>query len=95
MNYYIPGGGGTVLEKNDVFKELETILGTEAANRFVDYYSGSILYTPKSIIIARKHRKIREEFKNGATYRELAVRYGYTETHIRNIVYRKERKDEC
>jgi Mor family transcriptional regulator len=85
---------GAALEKSDMFEELEDLLGTEAANRFVDFYSGSNLYTPKSIKIKKKHRKIREEFREGATYRELAMRYEYTEQHIRNIVHRKERKDE-
>jgi Mor family transcriptional regulator len=92
MNYN-GAGKGTALKKNDVFEELEDIFGAEAANRFVDFYAGSNLYVPKNIKIERKHRKIRDEFREGATYRELAMRYEYTEQHIRNIVHRKERKN--
>ncbi|MDR1637990.1 MAG: hypothetical protein LBR93_11725 [Treponema sp.] len=75
------------MEKSDVFKELENILGTEAANRFVDYYCGSSIYIPRNIIVERKHRKIRKEFGDGASYRELALRYGYSERHIRTIIH--------
>ena len=82
------------MEKNDVFEELENILGAEAASRFVDCYSGSNLYVPKHIINKRKYRKIREEFRNGAGYRELAQRYGYSERYVRTIIHRKERKNE-
>jgi Mor family transcriptional regulator len=80
------------LEKNDVFEELENILGAEAANRFVDFYSGTSLYTPKAIVLERKYRKIREEFRNGAGYRELAQRYGYSERYVRTIIHEKKRE---
>ena len=75
------------MEKNDIFEELEQIIGAEAANRFVDFYSGASIYIPKNIITERKYTKIRDEFKKGAGYRELAVRYGYTQRHIRRIVH--------
>lgn len=78
------------MEENGVLEELENVLGAEGADHFVDYYAGSNLYVPKNIIATRKHRKIREEFKNGAGYRELARRYGYTEQHIRRIVHKKK-----
>ena len=71
--------------KDDVYEELKDIIGPEAADRLVDYYSGSGLYIPQSIAIKRKHGQIRDEFKKGASYRELARRYGFTERHIRNI----------
>jgi Mor family transcriptional regulator len=77
------------LEKNDTLDELETLIGTEAANRIAGFYSGTNLYIPKHIINERKYQKIRDEFKNGASYRELARRYGYSEQHIRRIVHKK------
>jgi Mor family transcriptional regulator len=84
MQYYVSGTGAAV-ETNDIFEELEHIIGAEAANRFVDFYSGASIYIPQSIVIKRNHHKIREEFNNGASYRELGIKYGYTEQHIRNI----------
>jgi Mor family transcriptional regulator len=77
------------LEKNDVFEELQNIIGEAAAKRFIEHYSGSNLYIPRGIVIEQQNQKIREEFKNGASYRELALKYEFTETHIRNIIHRK------
>jgi len=88
VNYY-EAGTGMSLETNDVLEELENILGTEAANRFVDFYSGTNIYIPKSIVTARKYKKIRDEFKSGASYRELAQRYGYSERYVRTIIHEK------
>lgn len=75
------------MERDDIFDDLERNLGTDAANRLVDLYSGSNLYIPQSIGIKRKHRQIRDEFKNGAGYKELARRFGYTERRIRQIIH--------
>ncbi|MDR2618110.1 MAG: hypothetical protein LBC62_04485 [Treponema sp.] len=78
----------------DIFAELVDIVGKEAAGRLVDYYSGSSIYIPKNIIIEQKHRKMRGEFKDGATYRELAARYEYSERYTRTIIHKKEQKYE-
>ena len=78
---------------DDVLEELEGIIGADAVNRLVDHYSGSNLYIPQNIIIKQNHQKIREEFKNGANYKELAKCYGYTERRIRQIIHRRKPKD--
>jgi Mor family transcriptional regulator len=80
------------VEENDVFKELQDVIGEEAAKRFVEHYSGSNLYTPQKILLEMKHEKIIEEFKKGASYKELARRYGFTERHIRRIVHKRRPK---
>jgi Mor family transcriptional regulator len=85
--------GGESMGENETYKELEELIGTEAANRLVDHYSGSSIYIPQRIVIMRQHQEIRKEFKNGASYRELALRYDYTETHVRRIVHKKKAKD--
>jgi Mor family transcriptional regulator len=85
---------GNDIDCGDIFAELVDIVGKEAANRLVDFYSGSSIYIPKNIIIEQKHRKIREEFRRGVVYRELAVRYEYSERYIRTIIHKKERKHE-
>jgi Mor family transcriptional regulator len=77
------------LEKDNVFEELQLNIGPDAANYLVNAYAGSNLYIPKKIIIKRRHEKIRDEFIRGAGYRELALRYGYSEQYIREIT--KER----
>ena len=77
------------MEKENVFEELKEIVGEDAAKLFVEHYAGSNLYTPKKLILEAKRLKIIEGFKRGASYRELARRYGYTERHIRNIVHKR------
>jgi Mor family transcriptional regulator len=79
------------LEKDDVYEELVELVGEEAAKRIVDYYSGTNVYYPKRISLRLKHRQIRNEFKNGAGYRELSSKYGYGERYIRIIIHGKER----
>jgi len=80
------------LEKDDVYVELEELVGQEAATRLTEHYSGSSLYFPRSIGRNRRHRKIKEEFKRGASYKELARRYSLTERHIRRIVHKRKPK---
>jgi Mor family transcriptional regulator len=75
------------LEKDNVYGELKEIVGEDAAKRMVEHYSGSNLYFPQGILLKLRHKKIIKEFKHGTSYKELAVRYGYTERHIRNIVH--------
>jgi Mor family transcriptional regulator len=77
------------LEKEHVLDNLEKNIGTEATDLLVAMYGGSNLYIPKCRDIRKKRRRIKEEFNNGASYKELARRYGYTERHIRRIVHKK------
>jgi hypothetical protein len=74
--------------KNEVFGELRDLLGNEQAEKVADYFSGSLVYFSKNVVIARKYQEIRKAFREGATYRDLSTKYGYTETHIRNIVHK-------
>jgi Mor family transcriptional regulator len=74
--------------KNEVFGELRDLLGNEQAEKVADYFSGSLVYFSKNVVVARKYREIRKAFRGGATYRDLSTKYGYTETHIRNIVHK-------
>jgi Mor family transcriptional regulator len=80
------------LEKDDVYEELEELIGTEATNRLVNYYAGSSIYIPKRIANEQQYQQIRVEFKKGASYRELAMRYGYSERYIRRIVHKTKAK---
>jgi Mor family transcriptional regulator len=88
QNDLFPGNGVNV---DSFFSELVDIIGKDAANRLVDFYSGSSIYVPKNIIVEQKYQKIREEYKNGLSYRDLAVQYKYTERYVRTIIHRKKR----
>jgi Mor family transcriptional regulator len=90
-NYLIMGG--EKMGDNDLLDELTAVVGADAAERLFKYYAGSNVYFSKGRDIRRKHTEIREEFKNGASYRELGVKYGYGENYIRKIIHRKGRKN--
>jgi hypothetical protein len=75
--------------KDEVFGELRELLGNEQAEKVADYFSGSLVYFSKNIVIARKYQEIRKAFQEGTNYRDLGIKYGYTEQHIRNIVHRE------
>lgn len=73
---------------SDDFEQLEDLIGEEAAWKIAEVYAGSAIYIPKSILTNRIYFNIRRKFKTGSSYRELAAEFGYTETHIRNIIHR-------
>jgi Mor family transcriptional regulator len=73
-----------------VYEELAGLIGEHAADVLVEHYAGSSLYFPKSLITGRHHGEIREKYGNGASYRDLAVLYGYTERYVRRIIHRKK-----
>ncbi|MDR2798671.1 MAG: hypothetical protein LBB80_10045 [Treponema sp.] len=80
--------------KDEVLKLMEHILGIEAANQCVKFFAGHSFYIPQRIITKQLYHKIRDEFKNGANYQELSIRYGYTEGHIRIIVHYKKKNEK-
>jgi len=76
----------------DDFEQLEDLIGAEAAWKIAEVFAGSTIYIPKSILTNKNYFDIRRKFKAGSSYRELAVEFGYTETHIRNIIHPKKDK---
>ena len=65
----------------------------EAFRNLVRSFNGTSIYIPKieSLEKAVRDELIKEEF-DGRNYRELALKYGLTETWIRNIVLDKARE---
>ena len=80
------GTGAALENRNEVFEELEGLLGTDKAIEIAEYFSGSHVYIAKSITLVKKYQKIKREYAEGISIRELARRYAYTESHIRYIV---------
>jgi hypothetical protein len=74
------------------FEQLEDLIGAEAAWKIAEVFAGSTIYIPKSILTNKNYFDIRRKYKAGSSYRELAVEFGYTETHIRNIIHQKKEK---
>jgi len=74
------------------FEQLEDLIGAEAAWKIAEVFAGSTIYIPKSILTNKNYFDIRRKYKTGSSYRELALEFGYTETHIRNIIHQKKEK---
>lgn len=74
-------------------RTLAALVGMEAFRALVRAYSGTSIYIPKieSLEKAVRDEYIKKEF-DGTNYRELALKYGLTETWIRNIVIDKARE---
>lgn len=67
--------------------KLATTIGIEAYKKLVGLYAGAVLYVPTVDTLTRKIRDeiIKSEY-TGYNQRELAVKYGFSEQWIREIV---------
>jgi len=74
------------------FEIIEDLIGAEAAWKLAEAFAGSAIYIPKNILTNRNYNDIRKKFKAGSNYRELSLEYGYTETHVRNIIHKKQKE---
>ncbi len=74
-------------------QNLAGLIGMEGFRALVRSYNGTPIYIPKIESLEKpvRDKLIREEF-DGRNYRELALKYGLTETWIRNIVLDKARE---
>jgi hypothetical protein len=81
-------------ESTETFEQLREIIGEEQAGKVAKAFAGTMVYIPKNVIARNLHKKIKEEFRNGATYKELGRKYGYTERYIRNLVDRKKGRQD-
>ena len=74
-------------------KALASLVGMEGFRALVRRYNGTPIYIPKIESLEKpvRDRRIREEF-NGRNYKELALKYGLTETWIRSLVSDKAKE---
>jgi Mor family transcriptional regulator len=75
------------------FEQLADLIGEEAAWKIAEVFAGSTIYIPKSILTNKTYFDIRRKYKKGMSYRELSVMFGYTETHIRNIIHKNKTEE--
>jgi len=75
---------------NEDFELMVDILGEAAAFRLAAAFAGANVYIPKNILKGRDYLEIRRKYRAGASYRELASAYGYTESYVRKIVHGKK-----
>jgi Mor family transcriptional regulator len=76
---------------NEDFEMVQELIGVDEAHKLMKAFGGSVIYIPKPKLgsTSELHQSIKQEFRNGANYRDLAIKYGYTQTHIRRIVHKK------
>jgi Mor family transcriptional regulator len=74
------------VENKSDLEKLEAIVGLENFFKLAEHFEGKSLYFPRKILMEKKREAIREEYRRGARFGELASKYGYTEQHIRRIV---------
>lgn len=70
-------------------QEIIDCIGLESYYKLSEWFGGSTIYVARANAIVstqQRNEMIIEDFKNGATYRELAAKYNLSETWIRNIV---------
>lgn len=69
-------------------RDIVECIGIENYYKLTKRYGGSSIYISRADSIDKKcrNRMIIDEFNNGATYRELAIKYGLTAVWVRNIV---------
>jgi hypothetical protein len=82
-------------EANEVLEQLEELIGLEAAMKVFDFFQGENIYFPKRVALEVLYNEIYQELKQGASYRDMCAKYGYTDSHIRQIERRcieKERR---
>lgn len=74
-------------------KVLAELIGLEAFKSLVRAFNGTSIYITKIESLEKTVRDelIKEEF-DGSNYKELALKYGLTETWIRNIVLDKAKE---
>ena len=74
-------------------KKIAELVGMGGFRNLVRTFGGTSIYIPKveSLEKTVRDQRIREEF-DGSNYKELAMRYGLTETWIRSIVLDKIRE---
>ncbi len=81
-------------ELSEEQRQIAETIGPEAYLKLTRRYGGTLIYVAKveeNWQRRKRDEQIREEF-DGSNYTQLAVRYGLTETWIRNIVMEKARE---
>jgi Mor family transcriptional regulator len=73
-----------------VVSPFDGLLGLDAYDAvcaLLDFYGGSTVYIPTKRNVFRKciESAVRREF-NGQNFRDLLVKYGYSESHMRKIL---------
>ncbi len=78
---------------NEKLEQIAALIGQENAVRLCREFAGETVYFPKNVLIYLEHEEIRKEYKEGASYRDLSIKYGRTTRQIREIIHTYEHLD--
>jgi hypothetical protein len=77
---------------NETFEQLEALVGRENAEKVFRFFEGASVYFPKSFGLGERHERMFAELMSGKTYREVALKYGYTKSYVRKIENKKRKE---
>jgi len=69
----------------EIFEQIATVAGEEKAFEICSIFAGEQILFPKAILRLKRNYDIRKEFRQGASYRDLSIRYDLTTRQIRTI----------
>lgn len=87
-----PKGGDNIENSNlnEIYFELAELIGIEATLIIYAHFKGQQVTFPTRLMSKEYiYKQIKEEY-NGQNISELALKYGYTERHLREIIKNKE-----
>jgi Mor family transcriptional regulator len=72
------------------YRDVARLIGLDNALKLVREFSGVQLYVPRydTVIRGPRDRAIKAEF-DGSNYKRLAVKYGLSESHTRQVIKAK------
>lgn len=72
----------------ETHKQIVSVIGINAFIALCKDYGGATLYIPKIDNIERiiRDAQIKEDYKNGMSYKEMREKYKLSEAHIRRIL---------
>lgn len=84
----------TIEDFPEEFRAIATIIGLQACIKLIRSFQGCQLYVPKleTIIRHHKYRQIHNDFNQLGNFKRVAVKYGLSESRIRQIIKDEQQK---
>ena len=75
-------------ELGGIMGQIAELIGLEATLKLAQTFGGANLYIPKPdlLLASMRDRRIRDEYRQGKTVRELALRYNLSESWVREVL---------
>ena len=95
------GGMNTIVQQklnaeqlNPVYEEMARLIGLDMVMKIYLQYRGQQISFPSKLYSkAYTEEQMLKEFKAGSTYRELSIKYSYSERWVREIIKKYQLKE--